>query len=284
MHSSLIKASYVSIKDDKKRVIDSNKIIMERIQAITDSMQTVEDEDNDEYGDDFREGLDAEQVEALFEERDNEEDEEVAQQIETTLSDAKAQAEMIISEAGEEAERIIEDAKVQAEAIMNDAREEGYKSGEEAGYQEGLDKTKALEAELNQKEIEMSRQYEARLSELEPLFVEKLTKIYEHVFHVDLSARSGLILSLIKDAIRNIEGGKNFLVHVSGDDYEYVNGNKATLEECIGSQSSVEIIEDMTLKKNQCFIEAESGIFDCSLDTELELLKNELKLVSYSEE
>ena len=45
--------------------------------------------------------------------------------------------------------------------------------------------------------------------------------------------------------------------------------------------SIVEVIEDISLSKNQCFIETDGGIFDCGLDTELTELSNKLKVLSY---
>ena len=43
----------------------------------------------------------------------------------------------------------------------------------------------------------------------------------------------------------------------------------------------VELLEDATLGKNECMIETGSGVFDCSLGTQLEALNEELRLLSY---
>ena len=43
----------------------------------------------------------------------------------------------------------------------------------------------------------------------------------------------------------------------------------------ISAADSTEIVEDMTLKPNECFIETGGGIFDCSLETQLSGLKRE---------
>ena len=116
------------------------------------------------------------------------------------------------------------------------------------------------------------------------MFVDKITEIYEHVFMIDLSDKRELVHYLLTDAMRNIEGGKTFLVHVSKEDYEYVNANKADLSQGLPGTSTLEVIEDMTLSESQCFIESDSGIFDCGLGTELALLKKELKLLSFRQD
>ena len=42
--------------------------------------------------------------------------------------------------------------------------------------------------------------------------------------------------------------------------------------------SAVDIIEDLTLAKGECFIEADGGIFDCGLGTQLKELRKKLKV------
>ena len=98
---------------------------------------------------------------------------------------------------------------------------------------------------------------------------------------LDLSDKKELIHYLITDAMRNIEGGKSFLIHVSKEDYEYVNEHREELMTGLPQSSTLEVIEDMTLAQSQCYIEADSGIFDCGLGTELKLLKKELTLLSF---
>jgi flagellar assembly protein FliH len=48
--------------------------------------------------------------------------------------------------------------------------------------------------------------------------------------------------------------------------------------------SSVDVVEDMTLSKNDCMIETDGGIFDCSLGTQLTELKQKLMLLAWSRE
>lgn len=71
-------------------------------------------------------------------------------------------------------------------------------------------------------------------------------------------------------------------MHVSKDDYSYVNTQKKMLAETtVGSRGVVEVIEDITLHKNECMIETDGGIFDCGVGTQLEELTKRLKLLSF---
>lgn len=71
-------------------------------------------------------------------------------------------------------------------------------------------------------------------------------------------------------------------MHVSKDDYPYVSMQKNHLTEtAIGGQGVLDIIEDITLRKNECMIETDGGIFDCGVGTQLEELTKRLKLLSF---
>lgn len=283
MSSSLIKSYSVAYKDGqdkkKKRVIDSNQAVSERIKELSEILESAPEED---FADDFSEGLNAEQVDALL--ADQEEAAEQArhaEEIQKIVDGANEQAQHIIEDANEQAAKIIEDAKAQAQQVLEDAKAQGEALGSEKGYAEGLERAAEIERAAQEKADILDRQYEEKVTELEPLFVEKLTDIYSHVFGIELSGRNDVILYLLRDAIRNIEGAKNYLVHVSKDDYEYVSSNREELTVGLSESLTVEIVEDMTLSEGAAFIETDGGIYDCSIGTEMELLKKELRMLSY---
>ncbi len=284
MSNSLIKSYSVNYNNNKeekktKRVIDSNQAVSERIKALSEILETAVDVD---LADEFNEGLDAEQVDALL--ADQEEvaaEKERAEAAQKLIDEANEQAEGIIADANGQAAQIIEEAHAKAAEIQEDARKIGQAEGDERGYAEGLERAAQIEREAEEKAAELDRQFEARLEELEPKLVDTLTDIYSHVFGIDLTGRSDVVLHLLKDAIRNIEGAKNYLIHVSRDDHEAVIAGKDELTSGLGNAVTIEIIEDATLSPGSSFIETDGGIFDCSIGTELELLKKELRILSY---
>ncbi len=287
MHNNLLKSGNI-VKKDSARVIDSNEKIAARIQYLNEILMR---EPASGFSDDFTEGLEAEQVELLL----NDEGGEAAysgapvpsisdEEIQAIKEAAEAEAQSIISDAEKEAKRIIDSANDEASGIRENAKAEGYDEGYRNGEAEGLRIGDEARAECEAKEREFQAYYQQKLEELEPVFIEKLTDIYEHIFNVELSDKKELIMYLLSDAMRNIDGSKNFFIHVSKDDYDYVSENKESLMRGLPSTAVVEVIEDISLSKSQCFIEAEAGIFDCGLDTELALLKKELTLLSYRKE
>jgi flagellar assembly protein FliH len=120
------------------------------------------------------------------------------------------------------------------------------------------------------------------LREAEPKFIDTLTGIYEHIFHVSLKNSRELIVYLIQNTMRNIEGGGTYVIHVSKEDFPFASVQKKELVKGTNiNLDSVELLEDATLNKNECMIETGNGVFDCSLGTQLEALNEELRLLSY---
>ena len=89
-------------------------------------------------------------------------------------------------------------------------------------------------------------------------------------------------MHLIASTMHKIEGNSNYLIHVSKEDYPYVNMKKnEILASALSANASVDLVEDITLGANDCIIETDGGIFDCGLGTQLEELTQKLRLLSY---
>lgn len=289
--SSVIKQQVgYTFQDEDKRVIDTNELVARRIELLSEIMQK-QAEKQTNFESDFTQGLDAVQVGRLVSEDGEEfEDEQTvikAQPQGPTQEELDQMCEEILAKANEEAEDIVAAARQEAEAILENSKEEGYKAGYDAGYSEGHDEAVAIiEGEresLLQRRKELEEEYENMVSELEPRFIALLSSIYEHIFHVKLAENKEVVFYLIQDAIRKVEGNKNFIIHVSKEDYGFVSMQKKELLAGLAVDSA-EIVEDMTLHANECFIETSGGIFDCSLETQLAGLKRELTLLSFISE
>ena len=170
----------------------------------------------------------------------------------------------------------------QAEEIRSNAEAQGRQQGYDAGYQEGVAAAQALKDEIEQQRGDLEKEYQQIVDELEPEMVDVLTQIYEHVFNIELREDKGIILHLLKTTLSRIEPGKDLIVHVSSDDYDEIMDEKENLDACITSpNTTMEIIEDPLLKENECMIESDSGVFDCSLGVELSEISRKLKLLSF---
>ena len=285
--SNLFKAGYVTYDSTETRIIDNNDLANKKIEAFQEqelkrqrTQMVQEDSFPDmESGEDFVPGIEMEKLSQLTE------DQSMLEPVPDPQFDMEAmQAEidLKLQQAQEQADAIIQDAQEQANAIISQAQEEGHRQGYEAGYQEGVAAAESLKAEIEQQRGELEAEYQQIVDGIEPEMVDVLTQIYEHVLGIELRDDKGIILHLLKNTLSRIEPGNNLIVHVSSDDYDDVIDERDSLEACITSPSTtMEIIEDPLLKENECMIESDSGIFDCSLGVELSELSRKLKLLSF---
>lgn len=291
---------------EEVKVIDSNAILEKRIREANTALQ--EQQSSDEIPVDMADGVDTFSVDSLLGDRDGEENaeaDESSQTAENAIAEERAKAysniikaapvytgpspdeiaqevEEKYKEAEREAAKIIADAEERAESIRNTAHQQGKKTGYDEGYAKGLAQMVEKEQKLKEKEKQLEEQYQQKIEELEPQFVNALTGIYEHIFNVELKDYREIVVHLITGTIRKVEGNKDFIVHVSKEDYPYVSMQKKVVQaSATAPNSSVEIIEDLTLAKSECMIETGGGIFDCGLGTELKELSSKLKILSY---
>lgn len=276
MSSNLLKGRMLNNGTGESRIIDVNTLIAERLSALKQEMKEPE-------SDGFTQGLQAEEVDVsqLFADGETvQEQEPVSEGM--SSEEAQERAREIIQEARDAAGKILQDAIAEAEAEAEGIR----RTASEEGYQEGCQKAEkefqSREAQLRERQRELEEQYEALVEELEPKFVDNLSGIYEHIFHVELESYRDILIQLIADCLRGTEDSRSFQIHVSVEDFNYVNTKKARLMEAAGAgDAQMEIVEDPNLQKNACVIRTENGILDCGLGTQLDELTRKLRLLAY---
>lgn len=281
LYSSLLKRGMTCVSDEKTCIVDTNEIIARKLEDFEKSR-----EGQAKGG--FRAGLQVQELELT--DYVEEEDGLAAILGEEQLVEMGPSPEELLAEAREQIFKMEDEARSAIEAdrirITDEARNEGYSHGYAEGQQRGMAQYEQMMRELEAQRAEMLAEYQQRIEELEPQFIDTLTGIYEHLFKVEIGEHRELIVNLISNALNQVEGAKNYLVHVSKDDYAYVSMQKKEIQDSVmaGANASVEIIEDISLSKNECLIETEGGIFDCGLGTQLSELTRRLKLLSYEKE
>ena len=288
MYRGLIKSNRAVMQEQDTVIIDANAMVAKKLEELTNSYVKKNAEQTAE------EPLlnpDAERLAALLDDPAADTADGFSEGI-TGSNIIKAEPayqgpspEELVEQAKQEIAQIKQDAAKEIEQAKQAAIEEGRKAGYDDGFRKGRQETEQLKKEYEVKAAALDAEYEQKIKELEPRFIETLTGVYEHVLKVSLSDETQLIMLLAGNAIRNIESSKSFLVHVSEEDYPVVSAQRKQLEAAAGGASiAVEIIADTTLSKNECMVETENGIFDCGLGTQLQELSKQLKLLSYTED
>lgn len=293
--SSLLKGGWIEVNNEEKRIIDTNELVNKRLTGLSQPVRRANHTTLGEPDEDgFAGGVQAEILEGLTEDGENGSSavihqepapagpslEDAQKQVDQMLADARAQ----VDAARQEADNIRAQAQTDAANIRENARQEGTQQGYQDGIAQADQETNQRMAQLEQKEKDLESAYETKIQELEPQFIDTLTGIYEHIFHVELQGYRDILSYLITNTMCKIEGNRSFFIHVSKEDYPFVSMQKKQITASVASGSSVEVVEDLTLSKNQCLIETEDGIFDCGVSTQLTELSNRLKLLSYEKE
>lgn len=284
MSSNLLKSYYVSRDMEGARVINSNEIVEQKLERIRkvlpqvdlDGFQTVGPVESSNLLD----PLDA--LTSEFEEGGLADTVLKAEPVEQPVYDGPSPEELIAeAQAQIEAmqQQAMEELQAEQQRVLQSAREEGY----EAGRRQGMQECEAMRADIEQERQRLQASYEQQIAELEPAFVNALTGIYEKIFEVGLDNQREIVVTLLRNTMRKLDGCKNFLVHVSTADYSYVKEHKADLLSGSAQEGTViDIIEDSMIRENECTIETINGIYDCGIGTQLEGLRNRLELLAYN--
>lgn len=282
--SNLLKRASIINKDE--RVIDYNRIIQEKL----DALKKTAPKDSD----DFIEGLHSPQVEQMVDEDGNPVDmsifgedtaaatqEAEAQEV-PNLDEVKAQADAILEDARNQADRILEDARNQAEQIRQDAHDDGFDAGTAEAQNKYEQDKKLLQSDYDSRKAALEKEYNELKAKMEPELVNVILEVFKNAIYAISDSDQQVILSLVNHVLQDANISNEFTIKVSHDEYEFMIQNQGKLYCAMNKDIQADIIEDSKLSKGQCLIEADSGVYDCSLDIQLENLIKSIKLLSSS--
>lgn len=253
--SSLIKAQYINLNQDKKVIGWGNGF-----QSLSSSAAQITMNE---------EAVATSEEEVINMQSRMEEEELLAQK-----------AECLMLEANELAEKIVEDAKLEAESIRMNAMESGKREGYMEGIEQGRQEIATLEAQLQQERGAIQEEYKQMVAQLEPQFAKVLVSMLEKFTGVYAEEHKEIILHLLNQGMAEVEKAKEFFVKVSSEDYPTLMENKEQILRELPDDVELHIREEEEFTKNQCHIEVQGKIIDCSLDVQMKGLITDLKLLA----
>lgn len=266
--SNLIKYYTFHVTEDEKRLVESDEKVKGFVPGIlTHGEVEVRDLEREEFDQEF--------PEEMFEEESKQEN--VAS--EEALEQAHEQAGIILEEAQKEAEKLLEQAKVTAqfekEKIVEESKKAGYKDGLVKANEELASQKKELEKRREQLEME----YQQLVAELEPNFVRIVMGLVKKLTGVLVEDKKDIIMYLMEQSLKNLGKTSSLVIRVSEADIDMVQGAKEQIIELISDNCELDIVQDSALEQNQCIIEADKQIIDCSLDVQMKGLMEDLKMM-----
>lgn len=292
MSSNLFKSYYLNRNTDNARIINSNEMIAQKLERLR---MVMPDADLGNGGFQpvnlFEESSVIDPADMLSADYVPEEGSNQSSVIKASDFEPEMPPEPVYE--GPTPEELVEQAREEIEIMRANAMSEleatrinTISTAQQQGYEEGR-KQAMQELEVMRQDIEVERMrlqtyYEQQIDELEPLFIKTLTGIYEKVFEVGLDNQQEIIVNLLRNTMKKLDGCKNFLVHVSAADYQYVKEHKEELLSDSSQEGTViDIVEDGMIRENECTIETINGIYDCGIGTQMKELRKKLTLLSY---
>lgn len=264
--SNLVKAGRI-IAEKEKRVIDYNDLISEKLMEIQKENEESEYSKEDS---EFVSGLNIEGLEQPLDEKE----------LKETAHNVSEEAERILEEANANAAAIVEEAKIRAEILSQEVAKKAEKEGFQEGLKQGTAEVEKQRQLLAEEKVKQDSEYKKQLELLEPELVKVILEVFSKALHVTLEDKEDIIQHLVSNAVAHIENSYEFIIRVSKEDYPILKKNKEQIFEEVPQISTLEIIKDSSLKKNECLIETDGGIFDCGIDTQLEKLISDIKVLS----
>lgn len=255
------------IAEKEKRVIDYNDLISVKLMEIQKEKEEAESPEEDS---EFVAGLNIEGLEEPIEHLDSKE----------IIHNVNKEAERILEEANANAASIIEEAKIRAEILTQEIKKKAEKDGFQEGFKKGTAEIENQKQQLMEERAQQESEYKRQLELLEPELIRVILEVFSKVLHVSLEDKEDVIQHLVTNAVAHIDNSYEFIIRVSKEDYPALKKSKDQIFEEIPRISTLEIIKDSSLKKNQCLIETDGGVFDCSIDTQLEKLISDIKVLS----
>ncbi|MCI5501405.1 MAG: hypothetical protein MR409_05740 [Lachnospiraceae bacterium] len=277
--SNLIKSAFFNVEQEDKRIIDSDSHVEEFIPNIfSAAIENYGDDENDDVS--FQDG--EKDIEASYHDgmsviRIDDVLEEEKQKLE---EENRQKAAEILEEANEKASKIINEANENSDRIKKEAYEEGMNQGLSDGRQQAQEEADMLRKEFESecdKRMDQITQYE---NSLESKFADILIGLVTKITGIVCEDKKDVIIYLIDNALHNVSKSKDITIRVSKNDIMTVESEKDKFIDGLSDDVSLDIVEDDSLSDNQCIIETESGVIDCSLDAQLDNLKEQLRLIA----
>lgn len=263
--SNLYKQYFVHTETENKRVINSNALIEERLAKVLE-LQKREQRRAEGLNDGFSAGIIQNDTE-VFEEAEED----------TSVMKASEEAEQILADAKAEAEAILEAARQQAVTIREEAKTQGYEEGamQKIAELEAIEVQNAADFETKKRNLEA--EHMEKMKNMESELVDVILEVFNKVFHIQFDNKKHILMHLINDAILNIEGDKKFRIKVADSNVQFLENHREDILERVGHGIELEFIADSSMVGNDCVIETDSGVFDCSLGTQLENLIKDIR-------
>ena len=155
-----------------------------------------------------------------------------------------------------------------------------FRSGYSLGTEAAREEFTVLEQDLHRKTREMELNYKRKIAEIEPFFAELTGTLVEKITGVLVEEYKETIFFILHRCLSDVPKSNKYIVHLCKEDLINLEIKKQEFKQLLHEDAELEMIEDTSLRHNECIVETDGQIIDCSLDTQLSQLRTELRLLA----
>ena len=183
-------------------------------------------------------------------------------------------------EGGTLADRTPDHAGQQAEALRRQAAEQAAEARRrlaEAVRAVTDQQLAAFQAAREQLLQDLRTAYQHRLGEIEQEMLSLIAAMAEKVVRRKLEADDQVVLEVVRETLAQAAGANQVTVRVSPAEQPLVQEAQQLLLSALGPVDELQIVADDNVLPGGCLVETERGRFDARVDTQLQVLSEELE-------
>ena len=173
-----------------------------------------------------------------------------------------------------EAQDIVGQAHEQAAVIAEQAKV-AYQQEKERGYQDGLDESKAEQAEQMLKVVSRTINY---LSGIEKAMADILLSGVKKI--IGDFDQEELAVGLVKNALQHVRNEKQVTIRIPPSQYNMVKARVSEILEEYKGVGFIDLVADQRLSTGDCIMESEIGVVEASVDIQLQALQKRFEKVN----
>jgi flagellar assembly protein FliH len=172
----------------------------------------------------------------------------------------------------EEEARIRDTGEVQEKAY-----EEGYKQGEQAGFDSGLARAGEVLRRLEGLILGLEKTRAELYGRLEEEILELVFRIAEKVIHAEIRSADGARTSVLAAGLRKLKDSEKILIRVSPADLALVQEVLPALRAQNGMAGKVTLLEDPEVSEGGCVLESDRCEVDGRVEVTLQAIEEALR-------
>lgn len=189
------------------------------------------------------------------------------------------QAAAILTEAQQKAEAILQQAQAQIADWQEEARQQGWEAGYSAGQEAAREESRQTLVTINQALVTAEMAKDEFIASIQDSIGELAVDIAEKIIGKEITQNSQAVTNIVGKVLEaaNVHGACT--IRVNPLDYEILGPLWDTIPSMQSPTQKWEMVPDKRIEQGGCIIEANGGIIDAQLGTQLKQIKKSFKSI-----